>query len=329
MTQEPKASIIVNNYNYGRFVGEAIESALAQSYPNVEVVVVDDGSTDNSREVIARYQDRVIAVLKENGGQASAFNAGFEVSTGDLIHFLDSDDVLEPDAIEIVVREWKDGLGRIFSPLRAIDARGKPLGKLVGGKIAPRALAGPYWGGSEFTSGNVFSRKVLEKVMPAPEKDWRISADIYLCAASSLFGEAVRLEQPLCRYRIHGRNNFYGEPESLARTRKNIHHHLNLYNGLVPVAGGRIGPLERWLGASPEHWMLRITSKRESPRDHPWPDTLAGLTVRAVKAAWRRPGWTFRRRLAYSLYAIPYGLLPGGERQARKGPAVSPEKVSS
>jgi len=69
-------SIIIDNYNYGRFLGEAIDSALAQTYPHVEVIVVDDGSTDNSREVIAKYGDRIIPVLKENGGQASAFNAG-------------------------------------------------------------------------------------------------------------------------------------------------------------------------------------------------------------------------------------------------------------
>ena len=88
-------SIVVVNYNYGRFLDEAIESALAQTHDRVEVIVVDDGSTDESRALIDRYGDRVVAVLKENGGQASALNAGFEDVSGDVVIFLDADDVLE------------------------------------------------------------------------------------------------------------------------------------------------------------------------------------------------------------------------------------------
>ena len=84
-SQSPLASIIVNNYNYGRFLPDAIESALAQSYPRVEVIVVDDGSTDHSRAVIARYGARIHAVLKPNGGQASAFNAAFAHSYGEAL----------------------------------------------------------------------------------------------------------------------------------------------------------------------------------------------------------------------------------------------------
>ena len=78
----PLVTIVVNNYNYARFLAEAIDSALAQTYAALEVVVVDDGSTDESREIIAQYGGRVIPVLKDNGGQASAFNAGFAAARG-------------------------------------------------------------------------------------------------------------------------------------------------------------------------------------------------------------------------------------------------------
>ena len=68
---EPLVSILINNYNYGRYLGVAIDSALAQTYGRVEVVVVDDGSTDDSREVITGFAERVVSVLKINGGQPS------------------------------------------------------------------------------------------------------------------------------------------------------------------------------------------------------------------------------------------------------------------
>src|SRR5438093_8099671 len=89
MREAAQASIIISSYNYGRYLSAAIESALHQTYQNTEVIVVDDGSTDDSREVIAGYANRIKPVLKENNGQASALNAGFKVSRGDVIFFVD------------------------------------------------------------------------------------------------------------------------------------------------------------------------------------------------------------------------------------------------
>src|ERR687885_1217665 len=90
-------SILICNYNYAQYVKEAIDSALNQTYSNTEVIVIDDGSTDNSREIIASYGDKIIPILKQNSGQASAFNVGFAISKGDIICFLDSDDTFSAE----------------------------------------------------------------------------------------------------------------------------------------------------------------------------------------------------------------------------------------
>jgi glycosyltransferase involved in cell wall biosynthesis len=100
MSNPVTASIIISSYNYGRFLSQAIDSALNQTCDQVEVIAVDDGSTDNSLDVIASYGDSIISVVKENGGQASALNAGFHASHGQVLLFLDSDDTLLPGAVE-------------------------------------------------------------------------------------------------------------------------------------------------------------------------------------------------------------------------------------
>lgn len=307
-TQSPTISIIINNYNYGRFLGEAIDSVLAQTYPFVEVIVVDDGSTDDSRQVIESFGERVCPIFKANGGQASALNAGFAISTGGLVLFLDSDDSLAPNAMETAVPEWQDGLARVYFPLQTVDVRGKPLGKVFDVPKGPSALLGPF-GGPITMSGTVFSRNVLERIMPIPDEDWKICADYYLCAMSTLFGEVKCLRQPLVKYRLHGGNN-YSSGGDVDESRKKIFFDLKLHGALSQFTDGRIRPLEDWLGACPRHWLKRIKLLREKPRDYPWPDTLPALTVRAVKACWHEPDRSFYHRLAYSAFVLAYGLLP-------------------
>ena len=118
----PLVSIIINNYNYGQFLQEAIDSALNQTYLNTEVVVVDDGSTDNSQDMIKSYRDKIIPILKANGGQASAFNAGFAASRGDIICFLDSDDMFMPEKVAQIVDVFSShqNLGWCYQPLQLL-----------------------------------------------------------------------------------------------------------------------------------------------------------------------------------------------------------------
>lgn len=136
MKTKPLVSIIINNYNYERFLKKAIDSALNQSYSPIEVIVVDDGSTDKSREIISSYGSQIIPVLKSNGGQSSSLNAGFKVSRGEIICFLDSDDLFHDNKVEKIVnllhREKLLNIPVIFNnSFKAIDSQGCLLEKEV------------------------------------------------------------------------------------------------------------------------------------------------------------------------------------------------------
>lgn len=96
---DPLVSVIVTSYNYGRFLSGAIQSALAQTYPNLEIVLVDDGSTDDTPAVAANYADSVRYVRQANQGAARARNAGIAATRGPLVAFLDADDQWFPDKI--------------------------------------------------------------------------------------------------------------------------------------------------------------------------------------------------------------------------------------
>ena len=97
------ASILITSYNYEKFLPRAIDSALQQTYPVKEVIVVDDGSEDNSQHIIKSYGDQIIPVFQENKGVSSATNAGFLASQGEIIFFLDADDIFFPHKVETVV----------------------------------------------------------------------------------------------------------------------------------------------------------------------------------------------------------------------------------
>jgi glycosyltransferase involved in cell wall biosynthesis len=208
-------SIIINNYNYGRFLADAIDSALNQEYPFVEVIVVDDGSTDNSREIIESYGDRITAVFKENGRQASCFNVGFERCHGDIVIFLDSDDFLFPKAATLVAERMVDSsISKCNGYLQIVDTEGKPTGRRLPKRLSPSGRYtdsflkhGPWTYVGCYTSGNAWSRSFLNRVMPLPT-DERVQggADGYLTAIDGLYGKIETIDELIGGYRIHGGN---------------------------------------------------------------------------------------------------------------------------
>jgi glycosyltransferase involved in cell wall biosynthesis len=213
-------SIIITNYNYANYALEAIESVLSQIVDGDELIVVDDGSTDGSIELLTPLaeSDGFTLIGKENGGQASAFNAGLAAATRDLIWFLDADDFLLPNALERVRHGWSQGSVKLHAPMEVVDKDGNLQGftnprrfsRMASGDVRLSYLMlGAY--SSPPTSGSVYRRSSLEEIFPIPEAIYRICADAYLKERSAFLGDIIKIRQPLAAYRLHGDNNFAGE----------------------------------------------------------------------------------------------------------------------
>jgi glycosyltransferase involved in cell wall biosynthesis len=221
--QQPLVSIIIDNYNYGRYIKAAIDSALEQTYLNTEIIVVDDGSTDDSQEIIKSYKEKIKPILKSNGGQASAFNAGFKESHGDIICFLDADDLYLPSKVAEVVKAFtrlKD-VDWVFHPLQSVktdELEKENCNLLINSEseityleidFGNQIRAGKQPTFVPQTSALSFSRKILEKVFPIPQ-DQRvyIGVDTYAAMACVSLSKGCILNEGLSVYRLHDDNEY-------------------------------------------------------------------------------------------------------------------------
>jgi CTP:molybdopterin cytidylyltransferase MocA len=295
----PAVDIVVNNHNYARFLRAAIESALAQTHGDVTVVVVDDGSTDDSRMVIESFGDRVVPVLKENEGQASAFNTGIAKARGDIVIFLDADDLLDPRTAERVAELFRDrpGLARAHYRLAVIDETGSPTGEikpsphipLPSGDLRTAMTRFPFDLARPATSGNAFSARVLDEIAPVPTGG-RTAADWYVVNVAALYGPVGALDETLGCYRVHGGNQhaLEGATIDLAHVRATIERTIRA-KGYLQEAATRLGLPWDPRDASMCEVADRAISRKLDPANHPVPgDTLLRLVALGVRAARRR-----------------------------------------
>jgi glycosyltransferase involved in cell wall biosynthesis len=209
----PRVSIVIISYNYARFLREAVNSALGQTYRDLEIIIVDDGSRDGSRDIIEEFRDRAIVILQPNQGETSAVNTGFAASGGDIVMFLDSDDVLRPTAAEETATAWRPGLAKVQFGLEIIDAEGRSTGAIEPVyplDYTPEKVRREFMATNTYswppTSGNAFSREFLSRVMPLSTQEFPFAPDGALNTIAPLFGEIATLAKPLGVYRIHGNN---------------------------------------------------------------------------------------------------------------------------
>jgi glycosyltransferase involved in cell wall biosynthesis len=228
-----KTTCLINSYNYRHFVGEAIESALTQTVPFTEIIVVDDGSTDGSADWLRTTYDNhrtVQIVCKENAGQLSCFNEGFHEANGDVLFFLDADDRYRPEFLERMLSVYENdrSLDFVFCNLQPfghpIRRKINPKGSGDLGYSAAATYFTRYWAGNR-TSCLSMRKSFADRFLPLPlAEDWRTRADDCLVFGASLAGaHKYHLATPLVDYRIHNGNTFAGQrPTSQARYRRRL-----------------------------------------------------------------------------------------------------------
>lgn len=310
-------SIVINNYNYRRFLNQSIDSALAQTYPHVEVVVADDASTDGSQELIRAYGGRIVAVLQErNGGQGAAMNAGAAACKGDLIIFLDADDYLYPTAAQAVVDAYRPDAALIQYRLHLVGERGqvidlypRPELRFDTGDVRKKLLDVGRFEGT-VTSGQAFVRRALLAVLPIPVETFRISADGYLLSAVPFYGDVVSIEQPQGAYRVHG-SNLWSGGTGAASFRRSLLHDAAKYRE-VRARASSFGLLvsEQAELRDYQHLSARLGSLVLDPEQHPHSqDSRWGLGVKGMFAA-RRSSLRFVPRLLLGIWFAGVGMLP-------------------
>jgi glycosyltransferase involved in cell wall biosynthesis len=210
MVKLKKISVIIPNYNYARFLDQAIQSVLKQTYGNLELIVVNNGSTDNSLKVVEKYGSQILLIDQANLGQSGARNSGLSVAKGDLVAFLDADDFWEPNKLEIQIQLINESTQLVYCGIRQFEDPGDNNKRVLlpkyRGDCSNNFIDLP--GASIVLSGEstaLFSRDLLEKV-------GFFDAGLNSTAGWDFLRRCSRLtnfdfvNQPLVNYRLHASN---------------------------------------------------------------------------------------------------------------------------
>lgn len=212
-TQQPLVTALINTYNYARFLPFAINSVLNQTYKNIEVIVVDDGSTDHTQDVLDRYAGRIKSIRTTNGGQAHAFNVGIPLARGELIMLLDADDAWLPNKVERMVElaAERPHAAMLYHRFQNISASGKDVGPpqpvvLTDGDYSKKYLrsGGSWW--SPITSVLAFRPEHIQRALPIPSYGHREGADTVLTDFCAVTAEIASCPDVLALRRLHGTN---------------------------------------------------------------------------------------------------------------------------
>jgi glycosyltransferase involved in cell wall biosynthesis len=312
MSEFKTLSIVITSYNYAQFLSDAIDSALNVKWNSVEVIVVDDGSTDHSRAVIQGYGDKVQSIFQENQGQRVACNVGFAACTGDAVIFLDSDDVLLPELAREVASVWHPQVSKVQVLMEKINEDGQSLQSIL-----PRlTTAQPtsqirHWVSrvGEYPtppgSGNIYARRFLDCIMPLSAQRDSAPDSTYI-AMAPFYGDVVTIVRPLVLYRIHGANdsNILAKEEHFGREVGRAIKRLEAVQDACR-ANDMTEPSPRMLRRGSHLLQLRAASLRLLPILHPLPgDSRASVLLDALLLPFRQTFEPLHRRAAMAVYTL-------------------------
>ena len=336
----PLISVVIRCYNYAHFLRDCIASTLAIKYRNKEILVIDDGSTDGSREVILEYGNEIRAFFNSNGGQIHSSNFGYAQSRGDLIFFLDADDMAHPDVLDAVVQVVRPAVCKVQFPLYMIDGQGKMVGnifptfpsRLQSNDIRRNLLLTGFYPCPP-TSGNIYSRWYLEKLFPLGEGIFK-GSDGPLNTVAPLYGDVVTLHEPLGYYRVHESNDWSQTEIQPHKFSLYIAHDLKCVEYLrqhAEASGHKVDP--QALDHGIHHLTSRLASKKFLPAKHPVEETLFSIMFKGVRTSLFAPNLTFGQRLLMAVWFPVVAIMPRGialqAAQMRLAPTSRPAFVRS
>ncbi|MGY1684734.1 glycosyltransferase family 2 protein [Geodermatophilus sp. SYSU D00867] len=312
-----RLSVVVTNYNYADYVGRAVDSALALRWDDLEVIVVDDGSTDASVEVLQRYADQVTLLIGPNGGQRVAANRGFAASTGDVIVFLDADDVLQPELPERLAEVWAPSVSKAQFRMQRIDSEGLAFGRpFPEWARLPSPADIRRWAGLTSAyptppgSGNAYARWFLERIFPL-EASIGAFADSGCLAAAPFHGDVITVPDVLVGYRQHGANdsNLLAEDSRFAREVERARARWRFAQRSRGIPDAEID--ERPLYRSRELLQFRVAALRLTPATRPLPNDSPLRALADTLRSPLQPGpERLPRRIAVAVWCLAVIVAP-------------------
>lgn len=258
--QIPQVSVIIPAYNGERYIAEAIESVLNQTYLNYEIIVVDDGSIDNTRAVLEPYFNRIRYIYQENQGVAAARNRGIREAKGELIAFLDQDDYFLPEklALQVAIFEAKPTVGMVHSGWQLVNQEGEKIFDIEPWHHAPRLDLQEWviWKPVLF-SAMMFSREWLDRVGEL-DPQFKQACDVDFALRLALMGcETVWVQQITVCYRQHGSNDSLNTPLQALESWRVLEKFFALPN--IPEAIRKLEKENRYYTLVWSAWRLYLT----------------------------------------------------------------------
>jgi glycosyltransferase involved in cell wall biosynthesis len=229
---KPHVSVLIDTYNHEQFIEQAITSVLEQDMhmEGVEIVVVDDGSTDRTPEIVRRFEPRVRLLRKPNGGQASAFNLALPQLRGEIIAMLDGDDWWAKQKLRRAIEtlEQNPEVGIVGHGHYEVHSDGRPNATVLPGNVYRMDLSTRkgaelfrHLGGFFGTSKMTIRRSLLDKILPISE-ELTIEADEYIFTLAPALASAMVLNEPLFYYGFHDGNLFQFQRYDPAKVRRKM-----------------------------------------------------------------------------------------------------------